>query len=189
MSIREDEIAADAMGVNTTRIKVTAFVLSAFFAGAGGVLFAHYKAFKPDTFGFILSMNYVVMIVLGGTGSITGATMAAIGLTILPELLKPVKDKVPFFTDEYRQVIYALLLVLMMILRPTGVFGTGELSFAGLKRWLSRGKSPVTSFDEGMEKEGDNAIADTAAPTASASSTTASPVQRCEPVRLREASC
>ena len=173
MSIREDEIAADAMGVNTTRIKVTAFVLSAFFAGVGGVLFAHYKAFKPDTFGFILSMNYVVMIVLGGTGSITGATMAAIGLTILPELLKPVKDKVPFFTDEYRQVIYALLLVLMMILRPTGVFGTGELSFAGLKRWLSRGKPPVTTFDEGMAKEGDNAIVDTGA---SASSTTTPPV-------------
>lgn len=176
MSIREDEIAADAMGVNTTRIKVTAFVLSAFFAGVGGVLFAHYKAFKPDTFGFILSMNYVVMIVLGGTGSITGATMAAIGLTILPELLKPVKDKVPFFTDEYRQVIYALLLVLMMILRPTGVFGTGELSFAGLKRWLSRGKSPVTTFAEGLEKEGEDALADTGNVSASASSTTASSV-------------
>ena len=162
MSIREDEIAADAMGVNTTRIKVTAFVLSAFFAGVGGVLFAHAKAFKPDTFGFILSMNYVVMIVLGGTGSITGATMAAIGLTILPELLKPVKDKVPFFTDEYRQVIYALLLVLMMILRPTGVFGTGELSLAGLRRWMRRGKSPVTSFAEGVTDEGECAAAENA---------------------------
>lgn len=161
MSIREDEIAADAMGVNTTRIKVTAFVLSAFFAGVGGVLFAHYKAIKPDTFGFVLSMNYVVMIVLGGTGSITGATMAAIGLTILPELLKPVKDKVPFFTDEYRQVIYALLLVLMMILRPTGVFGTGELSLAGLRRWLRRGKTPVTSFAEGLTAEGNRALEDT----------------------------
>ena len=106
-------------------------------------------------------MNYVVMIVLGGTGSITGATMAAIGLTILPELLKPVKDKVPFFTDEYRQVIYALLLVLMMILRPTGVFGTGELSLAGLRRWLRRGKTPVTSFAEGLTAEGNRALEDT----------------------------
>ncbi len=160
MSIREDEIAADAMGVNTTRIKVTAFVLSAFFAGVGGVLFAHYKAIKPDTFGFVLSMNYVVMIVLGGTGSITGATMAAVGLTILPELLKPIKDRVPFFTDEYRQVIYALLLVLMMILRPTGVFGTGELSLAGLRRWFRRGKTPVTSLAEGLTAEGNRALED-----------------------------
>ena len=156
MSIREDEIAADAMGVNTTRIKVTAFVLSAFFAGVGGVLFAHAKAFKPDTFSFILSMNYVVMIVLGGTGSITGATLAAVVLTMLPELLKPVKDQI-HFTDEFRQVIYALILVLMMILRPTGVFGTGELSFAGLRKWIGRGKSPVTSLSEGLTEEGEQA--------------------------------
>ena len=153
MSIREDEIAADAMGVNTTRIKVTAFVLSAFFAGVGGVLFAHAKAFKPDTFSFILSMNYVVMIVLGGTGSITGAALAAVVLTLLPELLKPVKDQI-HFTDEFRQVIYALILVLMMILRPTGVFGTGELSLTGLRRWLGRGKSPVTPLSEGLTEEG-----------------------------------
>ena len=157
MSIREDEIAADAMGVNTTRIKVTAFVLSAFFAGVGGVLFAHAKAFKPDTFSFILSMNYVVMIVLGGTGSITGATLAAVVLTLLPELLKPVKDQI-HFTDEFRQVIYALILVLMMILRPTGVFGTGELSLAGMRRRFRRGKSPVTPFSEGLTDEGEQAV-------------------------------
>ena len=160
MSIREDEVAADAMGVNTTAIKVTAFVLSAFFAGVGGVLFAHAKAFKPDTFSFILSINYVVMVVLGGSGSITGATLAAIVLTLLPELLKPVKDQI-HFTDEFRQVIYALLLVLMMILRPTGVFGTGELSFAGLGRWIKRGKSPVDSLAQGMAEEAEEAIRDT----------------------------
>lgn len=133
MSVREDEIAADAMGVNTTRVKVSAFVLSSFFAGVGGVLYAHAKFIKPDVFGFTLSMAYVVMIVLGGTGSITGATLAAIVLTALPEALKPVRDKVNF-QNEYLQVIYALILVLMMILRPSGVFGMGELSFAGLRR-------------------------------------------------------
>jgi branched-chain amino acid transport system permease protein len=135
MSVREDEIAADAMGVNTTRIKVSAFVLSAFFAGVGGVLYAHAKLIKPDVFGFTLSMSYVVMIVLGGTGSITGATLAAMVLTALPEALKPVRDKI-HFTDEYLQVIYALILVLMMILRPAGVFGMGELSFAGIRKRL-----------------------------------------------------
>lgn len=137
MSVREDEIAADAMGVNTTQVKVSAFVLSAFFAGIGGVLFAHARFIKPDVFGFTLSMNYVVMIVLGGTGSITGATLAAIVLTVLPEALKPVRDRI-HFTDEYLQVIYALILVLMMILRPSGVFGMGELSFAGLRRRFFR---------------------------------------------------
>ena len=165
MSVREDEIAADAMGVNTTRIKVTAFVLSAFFAGVGGVLFAHAKFFQPKTFGFILSMNYVVMIVLGGSGSITGATLAAVVLTALPELLKPVKDRINF-TDEYRQVLYALLLVLMMILRPTGVFGTGELSFAGLRRLFRRGDSPVTSLNEGLAAEGAQAESEVDTPSA-----------------------
>lgn len=138
MSVREDEIAADAMGVNTTNIKVTAFVMSAFCAGVGGVLFAHALYFKPQSFSFILSMNYVIMVVLGGTGSITGATMAAIVLTALPELLKPVQDRV-HFADEYRLVIYALLLVLMMMLRPSGVFGMGELSLNGLmRRWRKK---------------------------------------------------
>ena len=133
MSIREDEIAADAMGVNTTQIKVSAFTLSAFFAGVGGALFAHLLPIQPSTFNFILSMNYVVMIVLGGTGSITGATMAAVVLTALPSYLQLIQEKT-HFTDEYRQVIYALILVLMMLLRPGGVFGMGELSFAKLRR-------------------------------------------------------
>lgn len=184
MSIREDEIAADAMGVNTTRIKVTAFVLSAFLAGVGGVLFAHAKAFKPDTFSFILSMNYVVMIVLGGTGSITGACMAAVALTLLPELLKPVKDQV-HFTDEYLQVIYALILVLMMILRPTGVFGTGELSLKRLfnlfnpkfksklnPKLKSEGsRSPIVSVAEGLTEEAREAEREAEADIADVSST------------------
>lgn len=151
MSIREDEIAADAMGVDTTRIKVTAFVLSAFFAGVGGVLFAHAKAFKPDTFGFILSMNYVVMIVLGGTGSITGASLAAVLLTLLPEMLKPVKDQI-HFTDEFRQVIYALILVLMMILRPAGVFGTGELKIP----WFGRKRTQGVDGTSGKQERDSN---------------------------------
>ena len=147
MSVREDEIAADAMGVNTTRVKVSAFVLSAFFAGVGGVLYAHAKLINPGVFNFTFSMSFVVMIVLGGTGSITGATLAAIVLTALPEALKPVRDRV-HFTDEYLQVIYALILVLMMILRPSGVFGTGDLSFAGLKRRLQRKPVSVDSPPE-----------------------------------------
>lgn len=133
LSVREDEIAADAMGVNTTSIKVTAFVLSAFFAGIGGVIYAHAHFIKPDVFGFLLSMNFVVMIVLGGTGSITGATLAAIVLTILPDALKPARDRF-HIGDVYLQVIYSLVLVILMIVRPSGVFGTGELTLPFLKK-------------------------------------------------------
>jgi branched-chain amino acid transport system permease protein len=133
-SVREDEVAADAMGVNTTRVKVTAFALGAFFAGMGGALFAHSYFFVPRTFNFLLSINYVVMIVLGGTGSITGATLAAVVMTIVPEALKYFKDQIPGFKDEYRLVIYALVLILMMLLRPQGIFGRSELS----QRWFRR---------------------------------------------------
>src|SRR5262249_37732609 len=127
-SIREDEIAADAMGVNTTQVKGTASALGAFFAGVGGALFSHAYFIAPKASTFVLSTKYVVMIVLGGTGSIAGACIAAVVLTIIPELLKYFKDQIPGFKDEYRLVIYALLLVLMMLLRPQGVFGRAELS-------------------------------------------------------------
>ncbi len=133
MAVRENEIAADAMGIDSTRVKVSAFVLSAFFAGVGGALFAHALFFQPRTFSFILSINYVVMVVLGGSGSITGATIAAVLLTALPEYLKSAQDQA-HFRDEYRLVAYSLLLVGMMILRPSGIFGSGELSLARWKR-------------------------------------------------------
>ncbi len=133
-SIREDEIAADAMGVDTTKVKVAAFALSAFFAGMGGALYGHAYLFAPTTFNFIFSMNLVVMVVLGGTGSITGSAIAAMVLTAIPELLKNFKDRIPGFKDEYRLMIYALVLVVMMIVRPQGVFGRAELSLAALKR-------------------------------------------------------
>jgi branched-chain amino acid transport system permease protein len=137
-SIREDEVASDAMGVNTTGVKIAAFALGAFFAGMGGALYAHIYFFSPKSFNFMLSINYVVMIVLGGTGSITGATIAALVLTIVPEALKGFKDYIPDFKDEYRMLIYALLLILMMLLRPQGVFGMSELSLAGIRRRLFR---------------------------------------------------
>ncbi len=137
MAIREDEIAAAAMGINTTRTKVTAFVISAFWAGIAGVLFAHAVYFVPLSFGFIASMNYVIMVVLGGSGSITGTAIAAVILTALPEMLKPLQQQVGL-ADPYRQVIFALLLIIMMLLRPEGVFGRGELSISGIRRRFSR---------------------------------------------------
>jgi branched-chain amino acid transport system permease protein len=120
LAIREDEVAAESLGVDTTRYKVFAFVLSACFAGVAGGLFAHYLEYlNPSSFTFLKSIEVITMVVLGGMGSVSGAVMAAIVLTILPEALRPVK--------EYRMVIYALLLIVLMIARPQGIFGTREL--------------------------------------------------------------
>ena len=126
-AIRDDEIAAEALGVDTTRYKVTAFVLGAFFAGVAGGLFAHYLSYlNPGSFTFLKSIEIIAMVVLGGMGSLTGSVLSAIVLTLLPELLRPVKD--------YRMVIYSLLLIILMITRPQGLLGTRELSLAGLFR-------------------------------------------------------
>jgi branched-chain amino acid transport system permease protein len=134
LSIREDEIASEAMGVNTTRYKVRAFVLSAFFAGIAGALFAHLVGvtLNPRELGFQRSFDIVIMVVLGGMGSISGAALAAIALTILPEALRG-------DFGQYRMIVYALVLILMMIIRPQGLFGIHELWELGpLRRLFAR---------------------------------------------------
>jgi len=194
LSIREDEIAAESMGVNTTRYKVWAFVIAAFFAGMAGGLFAHQlgNSLSPVNAGFQKSFDVIIMVVLGGLGSISGATLAAIILTIIPEWLRGVElqtstifvliglvllvvgvvkalkaraiakktgieDRAArrrrilpvigillisqtFFRGhlpaslqttinlgEYRMILYALILIVMMIARPKGLFGVREL--------------------------------------------------------------
>ena len=126
LAVREDEIAAEAMGINTTRYKVLAFVLSAFFTGVAGALFAHYQSsLNNESFRFERSVDTVVMVVLGGLGSISGVTIAAVLLTILPEALRPIA--------EYRLVVYPLMLVILMLTRPQGIFGREEISRAWLR--------------------------------------------------------
>ncbi|KHD89250.1 MAG: ABC transporter [Bdellovibrio sp. ArHS] len=126
LSVREDEIAAEAMGINTTRMKVRSFVLSSFFAGVAGSLFAHFTNFiNPSSFTFLLSVNAVIMVVLGGMGSMTGSIVAAVFLTILPEALRPLQE---ITGVDLRMVIYSLLLILVMILRPKGLFGDNEIT-------------------------------------------------------------
>lgn len=94
-AVREDEIAAAAMGINVTKIKVTAFVIGSAFAGAAGVMFAHFEGFiSPDYFKMEVSFIILTMVVLGGTGSITGSTLAAIALFGIPEMLRGIKDPV-----------------------------------------------------------------------------------------------
>jgi branched-chain amino acid transport system permease protein len=131
ISIREDEVAAEAMGVPTTKYKVTAFVIGAFFAGVAGVLFAHTDRYlSPSYFDFVQSINIVVMVVLGGMGSVSGTAIGAVLLSVLPELLRGNRE---FDLDKYRLVIYSLLLIVLMLVRPQGIFGQEELSVAWLK--------------------------------------------------------
>jgi len=123
LSIREDEIAAEAMGVDTTRFKIFAFVFGAFWAGIAGGLWAHYLQFlHPSSFTFMKSVEILVMIVIGGLGSIGGSAISAVFLTFLPEALRYIK--VIFNTTvDPRMVIYSLLLILTMLLRPQGLIG------------------------------------------------------------------
>jgi branched-chain amino acid transport system permease protein len=125
LAIRENEIAAEAMGVDTTSYKVGAFVVSSAVAGVAGGLFAHYLSYiNPSSFGFMKSVEIVIMVVLGGMGSVSGAILAAFILTFLPEALRPLQD---ITHVDLRMVIYSLMLILMMLLRPQGIFGRQEL--------------------------------------------------------------
>jgi branched-chain amino acid transport system permease protein len=120
LSVREDEVAAEAMGIDTTGYKVRAFVISAFFAGVAGALSGAFEGnLAPQSFTFVRSFEVVAMVVLGGMGSITGSTIAAIVLTILPEYLRALAN--------LRMVIYSVALVALMLLRPRGLLGTTEL--------------------------------------------------------------
>ena len=127
ISVREDEVASELMGINTTRYKVLAFVMGAMFAGLAGALYAHYfYIIKPDTFNFMKSFDILVMVVLGGLGSTTGAVIAAIFITTLTAALQSF--------PAIRMILYALILIIVMIYRPQGLMGNKELGRKTLTR-------------------------------------------------------
>jgi branched-chain amino acid transport system permease protein len=124
-AIREDEIAAEAAGIPTTRFKVLAFVISAAAAGLAGGLFAHLQStIRPDDFKFDRSIDMVVMIIVGGLGSVTGAVLGAFFVGVTLELTRDLA--------QYRLVVYALLLILLMLFRPQGLLGQRELDLRAL---------------------------------------------------------
>ncbi|OFK24000.1 branched-chain amino acid ABC transporter permease [Olsenella sp. HMSC062G07] len=126
LAIRDNEVAAEASGVNVTYYKTLAFVASAFFAGVGGGLYAGcVGVMAPAKFGFMKSIEILVMVVLGGMGSMIGSVLSATVLTILPEALRAFSD--------YRMVAYAVVLILVMIFRPQGLLGSYDFS---LSRWV-----------------------------------------------------
>ncbi len=115
-AIREDEIAAETMGINSTRYKNQAFAIGCFLAGIGGGLYAHFIAYiNPSDFAFMKSIDILNMVVLGGLGSIPGAIVGASVLTVAPEFLR--------FMSEYRMLVYGALLVFLMVFRPNGLLG------------------------------------------------------------------
>jgi branched-chain amino acid transport system permease protein len=135
-AIREDEVAAEAMGVDTTGYKVRGFVISAAYAGLAGGLFVHlHQIATPASFTFIRSIEVVVMVVLGGLGSITGSVLSAMGLTVALEWLRDV--------EQYRMVAYAVLLIVLMLTRPQGLFGTRELWDLPVLRRIGLGRAPA----------------------------------------------
>jgi branched-chain amino acid transport system permease protein len=115
-AIREDEIAAEAMGINLTRYKIQAFALGSFMAGIGGALYAHFLSYiNPSDFGFLKSVDILSMVVLGGLGSVPGTVIGSTVLASAPEFLR--------FMSQYRMLVYGALLVFLMVFRPNGLLG------------------------------------------------------------------
>ena len=133
LAIRENEIAAESMGVNTTKYKVLAFTIGAFFAGVAGVLFGHNMyILSPASFTFMQSFNILIMVVMGGLGSMTGSIAGALVVTFLSAALASFPNA--------RMIIYALALILLMFYRPQGLFGYVEVTaMQPLRRFFKKG--------------------------------------------------
>lgn len=125
LAVREDEIAANASGISVFRYKMTGFVIASFVAGIGGALYAPFIGFvKPDQASFNKSIEYLIFVVLGGMGSTTGSVLASFVLTYLQEFLR--------FLQNYRMLLYPVILILVMLFRPQGLLGMREISFVGI---------------------------------------------------------
>jgi len=131
ISIREDEIASESMGINITKYKTIAFAIGAFFAGIAGAVYASYFVFiAPGQFGFLKSIDILVIVVLGGMGSVSGSIIAAILLAVVTTYLQSI--------PALRMIIYSVLLVSIMIFRPQGLMGSKEITLDKLIKRIGR---------------------------------------------------
>ena len=141
-AIREDYIAAEASGVNVTFYKVATFTISAFFAGVAGAIYAHYMtAMIPPSFNFAYSAEFLTEVIIGGAGSMTGSIIGATFLSALPEAMRTFA--------RYRMLAYSIVLVIVMIFRPGGIFGTWEFSLTRLLKKIFRRKGTPASGGNG----------------------------------------
>lgn len=143
-AVRDDEIAAEAMGVNVFRIKVTSFTVSSFLAGVGGALLGHMiTTIDPKMFSFMLTFNILLIVVLGGVGSISGSVIAAVVVTVLMEWLRFLDEPLNLiFTKTkgmpgLRMVVFSLLLMIVVIFRQRGLMGNKEFSWSMVQGWRS----------------------------------------------------
>lgn len=157
IAIRDNEIAAEASGINTVAYKLFAFVMGAFFAGIAGGLYAHnIGVISPRDFDFNYSIEILIIVVLGGMGSVTGSVIAAVILTLVPQILSGFRE-----ITNYRMVIYALILIIMMLFRPKGLFGGYEFSLSRFWKKIvifcksSDKKKLIKEWFGKKEKEGD----------------------------------
>lgn len=131
IAIREDEIAADSLGINTTYYKVIAFTIGSFFAGIAGALYAHnFYIIQPNNFGFFKSFDILIYVVLGGLGSLTGSVISAAFLTIVSTVLQDFANM--------RMILYSLVLILVMLYRPQGLMGTKEITDLLKRKTITR---------------------------------------------------
>ena len=132
LAVREDEIAAKSCGIPVFHYKMTGFVLASFVAGIGGALYVMYVGFiKPEQAAFTKSIDYLIFVVLGGMGSMTGSVLASYVLTYLQEGLR--------FLQNYRLLFYPVVLIFVMLFRPQGLLGTKEFSFIRTIEWIKNG--------------------------------------------------
>lgn len=133
LAVREDELAADAMGINTTEAKILAFMIGAFYAGMAGGLYAHYiRYINPNNFGFMRSIEILSMVVIGGMGSLFGAVLGAVTLSVAPELLRSISPAIA----QHRQLVYGALLVVATMWFPSGL--AGGLSTERMRSYLKQ---------------------------------------------------
>ena len=142
MSVREDETAAKAMGINVASTKLLAFVVGSMFAGMGGAIYAHFIGFlSPGSFNFLMGFNPLIIVVFGGLGSMTGTIIASFGwIFFLEGLLRVVLSQLGTEAPTWRYVLYPLTLLLLMLVRPQGLLGTAEWGFLKAKQILRREK-------------------------------------------------
>jgi branched-chain amino acid transport system permease protein len=148
---REDTAAAESVGIVIMRPRLTAFVISAFFTAVTGALWAHFlKSFSPNSFYFDTTFRVIVMLVVGGMGSITGSVVGPITITVIAELLRRFEDRTTLYGIS--QIILAVLFILIIIFRPGGLMGERELDFG----WFWRRKQPPKSTFEGGGEQPSN---------------------------------
>lgn len=137
IAIREDEIAAESMGINTTKYKTIAFVIGAATAAvAGGLHASYFSVIRPADFTFMKSIDILIIVVFGGLGSVTGSIVAAIVLGIINVFLQPF--------GQLRMILYSLALIAIMIFKPSGLFGTKEFTISGLIKKITPNKKEET---------------------------------------------